>query len=79
MNRIIITEGQLYNLICEAATLDDIYVKYYSDIDRGIFNKIVSSDPTWREDKPNKMGKFGKWLLKLWVNKKLMLEDLYKE
>ena len=78
MNRIIITEGQLYNLICEAATLDDIYVKYYSDIDRGIFNKIVSSDPTWREDKPNKMGKFGKWLLKLWVNKKLMLEDLYK-
>ena len=78
MNRIIITEGQLYNLICEAATLDDIYVKYYSDIDRGIFNKIVSSDPTWREDKPNKMGKFGKWLLKLWVNRKLMLEDLYK-
>lgn len=78
MNRIIITEGQLYNLICEAATLDDIYVKYYSDIDREIFNKIVSSDPTWREDKPNKMGKFGKWLLKLWVNKKLMLEDLYK-
>jgi hypothetical protein len=78
MNRIIITEGQLYNLICEAATLDDIYVKYYSDIDRGIFNKIVSSDPTWREDKPNKMGKFGKWLLKLWVNKKLILEDLYK-
>lgn len=78
MNRIIITEGQLYNLICEAATLDDIYVKYYSDIDRGIFNKIVSSDPTWREDKPNKMGKFGKWLLKLWVSRKLMLEDLYK-
>ena len=78
MNRIIITEGQLYNLICEAATLDDIYVKYYSNIDRGIFNKIVSSDPTWREDKPNKMGKFGKWLLKLWVNRKLMLEDLYK-
>jgi hypothetical protein len=78
MNRIIITEGQLYNLICEAATLDDIYVKYYSDIDRGIFNKIVSSDPTWREDKPDKMGKFGKWLLKLWVNRKLMLEDLYK-
>jgi hypothetical protein len=78
MNRIIITEGQLYNLICEAATLDDIYVKYYSNIDREIFNKIVSSDPTWREDKPDKMGKFGKWLLKLWVNKKLMLEDLYK-
>lgn len=78
MNRIIIREVQLYNLICEAATLDDIYVKYYSDIDREIFNKIVSSDPTWREDKPNKMGKFGKWLLKLWVNKKLMLEDLYK-
>lgn len=78
MNRIIITEGQLYNLICEAATLDDIYVKYYSNIDRGIFNKIVSSDPTWREDKPNKMGKFGKWLLKLWVSRKLMLEDLYK-
>ena len=70
MNRILIREEQLYSLLCEAATLDDIYVKYYSGIDRVIFNQIVSSDPTWREDKPDKMGKFGKWLLKLWLNRR---------
>lgn len=78
MNKIIIREEQLYSLICEAATLDDIYVKYYSGIDRDIFNKIISSDPTWRSEKPDKMGKFGKWLLKLYMTKSLNIEDLYK-
>lgn len=78
MVRIRLNEKQLLGLLVEAVSLDDIYVKYYSGIDRDIFNKIVSSDPTWREEKPDKMGKFGKWLLKLWVNRKLKLEDLYK-
>ena len=74
--KVIISESQLNRLfLIEAASLDDIYLKYYNKIDRGIFNDIVSSDPTWRSEKPNKMGKFGKWLLKLYLTKKLKLED----
>ena len=77
--KVIISESQFYSLILnEAASLDDIYVKYYNGIDRDIFNQIVSSDPTWRSEKPDKMGKYGKWLLKLYLTKKLKLEDLYK-
>lgn len=55
--------------------LDDIYTKYYSNIDRAIFDKIVNSDPT---TKGIKMGIYCKWLLNLFNNKKLKLEDLYK-
>lgn len=77
--KVIISESQFYSLILnEAASLDDIYVKYYNGIDRDIFNQIVSSDPTWRSEKPDKMGKYGKWLLKLYLTKNLKLEDLYK-
>lgn len=77
--KVIISESQLNRLfLIEASSLDDIYLKYYNNIDRDIFNEIVSSDPTWRSEKPNKMGKFGKWLLKLYLTKKLKLEDLYK-
>ena len=47
----------------EAASLGDIYTKYYSDIPEDVFNQIVSSDPTYRE---GKMGKYGKWLLSLY-------------
>ena len=76
--KIFLNESQFFNLICEAASLDDIYAKYYSGIDQRIFREIVQADPTWREDKPDKMGKFGKWLLKLYINRVLKIEDLYK-
>ena len=56
-------------------SLDDIHLKYYNDIPKDVFEKIVSADPTYR---PNKMGKYGKWLLMLYKTKKLKLEDLYK-
>lgn len=78
MVRIILNEHQIFSLICEALSLDDIYAKYYSNIDSDIFRKIVESDPTWRDENPDKMGKYGKWLLKLYISKRLKLEDLYK-
>lgn len=75
--RIFLNESQLYFLI-EAASLDDIYQKYYSNIDKDIFNKIITSDPTYNNEKKNKMGKYGKWLLNLYQKNNLKIEDLYK-
>lgn len=72
--RIILSESQ-YMYLFEAASLGDIYTKYYSDIPEDVFNQIVSSDPTYRE---GKMGKYGKWLLSLYKSNNLKLEDLYK-
>ena len=76
--KIFLNESQFFTMLCEAASLDDIYAKYYSGIDRDIFNQIISSDPTWSSERPDKMGKFGKWLLKLYMSKSLIIEDLYK-
>lgn len=75
--KILINESSFIKLF-EATNLSDIYQKYYSNIPHDAFNEIVSSDPTWNSDKPNKMGKYGKWLLALYSTKKLKLEDLYK-
>ena len=58
--------------------LDIIYDKYYSVMDRIIFDKIVSSDPTSTIDGTLYLGKYSKWLLNLYKNKNLKLEDLYK-
>lgn len=75
---ITITESQMFDLILEAATIQDIYQKYYSNIPQDIFQQIISADPTYNSDKPNKMGKFGKWLLGIYLKDNLKIEDLYK-
>lgn len=75
--KILINESSFIKLF-EATNLSDIYQKYYSNIPQDEFNEIVSADPTWNSDKPNKMGKYGKWLLSLYMSKRLKLEDLYK-
>ena len=72
---IIITESQAFNLLFEAASLDDVYEKYYSQIPEEEFKQIVSADPTSGQDK---MGKYSKWLLALYTGGNLKLEDLYK-
>lgn len=77
MKRIILTESQFTYLI-ESVSLNDIYNKYYSNIDEDIFYRIIQSDPTYNELKPQKMGKYGKWLLNLYNSNNLKLEDLYK-
>lgn len=56
-------------------SLDDVYAKWYSELDRKTFDEITKADPT---TKPNKIGTYSKWLLNLYNNKKLKLEDLYK-
>ena len=75
--KILINESSFIKLF-EATNLSDIYQKYYSSIPQDDFNEIVSADLTWNSDKPNKMGKYGKWLLSLYMSKRLKLEDLYK-
>jgi len=72
---ITITESQAFDLLLEAASLDDIYAKYYSQIPEEEFREIVAADPTAKEDK---MGKYSKWLLALYTSGNLKLEDLYK-
>jgi hypothetical protein len=75
---IMITESQAMNLLFEAASIQDIYQKYYSNIPQDIFQQIISADPTYNIEKPNKMGKYGKWLLALYQKQNLKIEDLYK-
>lgn len=60
------------------ANLDDIYTKYYSNIPQEEFWQIIKADPTYNEEKSQKMGKYGKWLLNLYKQGKLKNEDLYK-
>ena len=60
------------------AILDDIYTKYYSNIPQDEFWQIIKADPTYNEQKSQKMGKYGKWLLNLYKQGKLKNEDLYK-
>lgn len=75
---IIITESQVWDLLLEAATIQDIYQKYYTQIPQEIFQQIVSADPTYNPQKPNKMGKYAKWLLAIYQKGNLKTEDLYK-
>ena len=62
-------------LLFEAASLNDVHKKYYSQIPEEEFRQIVAADPTSGNDK---MGKYSKWLLALYANGELKLEDLYK-
>ena len=79
MKQIIINESQLQFLLEAALSLEDIYNKHYKDkIDVNTFYQIIQSDPTYRTEKSEKMGKFGKWLLFLYLNRRLKTEDLYK-
>ena len=43
------------------ATVDEIYNKFYKDIDRDKFNSLLKADPTYKGGK--KKGKYLKWIL----------------
>lgn len=80
---IIISESQkerlFEDLITEIANLSDIYQKYYANkLEEDIFYQLIKLDPSYNQDNPNKMGKYGKWIINLYLNKNLKLEDLYK-
>jgi hypothetical protein len=67
-----------YEKFIRKENLNDIYNKYYSKFPFETFQDIVKSDPTSMIDGQLYMGKYCKWLLKLYINRKLKLEDLYK-
>ena len=60
--KLYLTESQLATIILEAMNVQDIYSKYYSDIDRNLYNKVVTADPTFDGQK---MGRYTKWMLGL--------------
>ena len=69
---------ELSNLL--ESKVEDIYARYYSAIRYDDFDKIVRADPTTpiKGNQPDKLGRYSQWLLRLYANKKLKLEDLYK-
>jgi hypothetical protein len=67
-----------YEKFIRKENLNDIYQKYYSAIPFDVFKKIIKSDPTSLIDGQLYLGKYCKWLLKLYTSDNLKLEDLYK-
>lgn len=57
------------------ATADEVYNKYYSDIDRKVFNAAIASDPT---AKNGGIGKYTKWILNLARHGKWKPGDSYE-
>ena len=66
--------------ILSESRVSDIHNKYYSDIRLDLFNDIIKSDPTTpiKNDIPDKLGQYSKWLLFLFKKGRLKKEDLYK-
>lgn len=70
------------------AAIDDVYQKYYSTIPREIFDELVAADPTATLEnphiplddppKPKKIGTYGQWILKMYSEGSLPLEDTEK-
>jgi hypothetical protein len=62
------------------ATADEIYDRYYKNIDRRIFDNIVSHDPKTviQNKKIEKIGRYSKLLLSMFINGNLKIEDLPK-
>jgi hypothetical protein len=60
--------------------VEDLHAKYYSGMEASAFHQIVTADPTsiTMNGETKKMGTYSKWLLKLFQDGKLLLEDLYK-
>ena len=72
----------LIDLIVEAAP-EQIYQKYYSDIDRNMFIRIISLDPASKVDgdeegEIKKIGRYSKLLLKMFKEGNLKPEDFPK-
>ena len=72
----------LIDLIVEAAP-EQIYQKYYSDIDRNMFIRIISLDPASKVDGDEeggikKIGRYSKLLLKMFKEGNLKPEDFPK-
>lgn len=64
------------------AGIEEAYSKYYSDIPKETFYQLVAADPSLRHKDetgiPKKIGTYGQWILRMFQQSKLKLEDLYK-
>ena len=60
--------------------VDKIHQNYYKEIPQDTFKQIIGSDPTSikKNELVIKLGKYSQWLLKIYKENKLLLEDLYK-
>lgn len=58
-----LNENIFNRLFLTEATAQEIYQKYYSDIPYDIYRQILELDPTYKN---NRMGKYGKWLLNIY-------------
>jgi len=70
----------LYQLIIEAAP-EEIYKKFYSDIEKPMFVRIISLDPSTKiegDDEIKNIGKYSKLLLKMFKSGNLKPEDFPK-
>jgi hypothetical protein len=67
----------LYRMLLNEANLNDIYQKYYKDINYDMFLKIIAADPKTNIQK-NKVGPYSKVLLNIFRKNNLRLEDLPK-
>jgi hypothetical protein len=68
-----------FDFVNEGKT-EDIHAKHYSGIVIDTFHQIITADPTTitQNGETKKLGTYSKWLLKLYQDGKLLLEDLYK-
>ena len=72
-----LNEQSFYNMVLES-NADEIKSKYYPNIKQDVFNMIVNSDKITSNIENGKVGKYAKWLLKLYLNNELELVDLPK-
>ena len=76
------TKKRLQDLagILSESKVSDIHDKYYQDIRLDLFYDIIKSDPTTplKNNIPDKLGQYSKWLLSLHKKGKLRKDDLYK-
>jgi hypothetical protein len=56
-------------------SIEDIYTKYYSDIKRDVFDKLISLDPTYNPER-DKLGDYGQWILRINKKKPFKKEEL---
>ena len=77
-NELLTEDIEINESLLLEATLDDIYTKYYSNIPQDEFWQIIKADPTYNEQRSQKMGKYGKWLLNQYRQGNLDMNNLSK-
>lgn len=70
---------ELAGIISESK-VGNIYDKYYKDVPLDVFYDIIKADPTTplKDNKPDKLGQYSKWLLALQKKGNLRKEDIPK-